>query len=287
MMTAESKKVLNTVKTVLRIVVMSLIACVLLFPFFVMVTRSLMTAKEAVSVPSRLFPQTWNFASYVTAMDEDFFLHFGNTMMVIACNVICVPLSAFVVAFGFAKLRFVGSGALFAVGMSTLMLPSIVCTIPLYVLYNDLGWLNTLLPLMIPPMFGGGMMNIFLTHQFLRGIPNTYVEAARLDGAGSLRIAFTIIAPMAMPVITYIAVNTFISTWNDFTGPLTYISVYYSERWTLAVSVFERFRGLTGVESELNVQAALCVVMMLPSMILFAFFQKTLINGINMSGIKG
>lgn len=287
MMTVKSKKVYKTVKFVLRMVIMSMIACVLLFPFFVMLTRSLMTAKEAVSIPSVLFPAKPNWESYASAMDEDFFVHFGNTMMVIACNVVFVPLSGYVVAFGFAKLKFVGSGVIFAIGMSTLMLPSIVCTIPLYILYNNLGWLNTLLPLIIPPMFGGGMMNIFLTHQFLRGIPNTYVEAARLDGAGSLRIAFSIIMPMAMPVVTYIAVNTFIASWNDFTGPLTYISVYYSERWTLAVSVFERFRGLTGVESELNVQAALCVVMMIPSMILFAFFQKTLINGINMSGIKG
>lgn len=275
-------------KKTLYIVALSLLALVLLFPFFVMLLRSFMTIEEATDIPVHLFPTSLKFTNYAEAMDEKFFTHFGNTLLVIGLNIVFVPLSGYMVAYGFAKIKFVGSNVIFSIGMATLMIPSIVCTIPLYVFYSKLGWLDTLLPLVIPPMFGGGMMNIFLMHQFLRGIPNTYVEAAKLDGANEFHIAFGIIAPLALPVITLIAVNTFIGTWNDFTGPLTYISRNASEKWTLAVAVFDRFRRATDIyEKAPQVQAALCVIMMMPSMVLFAFFQKSLINGVALSGIKG
>ena len=280
---------MKVVKNILYVIFLSLLALVLLFPFFVMLSRSFMTLEEATDIPVRLFPSSLQFTNYVKAMDAKFFTHFGNTFLVIGCNVIFVPLSGFLVAYGFAKIKFAGSNVIFSIGMATLMMPSIVCTIPLYVFYSRLNWLNTLLPLIIPPMFGGGMMNIFLIHQFLRGIPNTYVEAAKLDGANELKIAFGIIAPLALPVITLVAVNTFIGTWNDFTGPLTYISRNASEKWTLAVAIYDRFRRAGGdiVKKAPQVQAALCVIMMIPSMILFAFFQKSLINGVSLSGIKG
>ncbi len=275
-------------KKTVYIVLLTLLAFVLLFPFFVMLLRSFMTIEEATDIPVHLFPTSLKFSNYAEAMDEKFFKHFGNTLLVIGLNIVFVPLSGYMVAYGFAKIKFVGSNVIFSIGMATLMIPSIVCTIPLYVFYSKLGWLDTLLPLVIPPMFGGGMMNIFLMHQFLRGIPNTYVEAAKLDGANEFRIAFGIIAPLALPVITLVAVNTFIGTWNDFTGPLTYISRNASEKWTLAVAVFDRFRRATDIyEKAPQVQAALCVIMMIPSMILFAFFQKSLINGVALSGIKG
>lgn len=275
-------------KKTVYIVLLTLLAFVLLFPFFVMLLRSFMTIEEATDIPVHLFPTSLKFSNYAEAMDEKFFKHFGNTLLVIGLNIVFVPLSGYMVAYGFAKIKFVGSNVIFSIGMATLMIPSIVCTIPLYVFYSKLGWLDTLLPLVIPPMFGGGMMNIFLMHQFLRGIPNTYVEAAKLDGANEFRIAFGIIAPLALPVITLVAVNTFIGTWNDFTGPLTYISRNASEKWTLAVAVFDRFRRASDIyERAPQVQAALCVIMMIPSMILFAFFQKSLINGVALSGIKG
>ena len=217
-----------------------LLACLLLFPFFLMITRSLMTTTEAIDIPVPILPSSFYLGSYKAAMNNDFFTHLGNTMTIVVCNVIGVPLSAFIVAYGFAKIKFKGSRLFFSIGMATMMIPSIARTVPLYVLYTKLGWLNTLYPFIIPQFFGGGMTNIFLIYQFLRGIPNSYCEAAKIDGANTAQITFLIIAPLAMTIITYVAVNAFIGAWNDFTGPLTYINSMHSEKWTLAVSIFAK-----------------------------------------------
>lgn len=268
--------------------IFALLACLLLFPFFLMITRSLMTTTEAIDIPVPILPSSFYLGSYEAALNNDFFTHLGNTMTIVVCNVIGIPLSAFIVAYGFAKIKFKGSRLFFSIGMATMMIPSIARTVPLYVLYTRLGWLNTLYPFIIPQFFGGGMTNIFLIYQFLRGIPNSYCEAAKIDGANTLQITFMIIAPLAMPIITYVAVNAFIGAWNDFTGPLTYINSMHSEKWTLAVSIFTKYRGVVTLrDKEPNVQMALCVILMIPPVILFAIFQKTLISGVAISGIKG
>lgn len=268
---------------------MSILVCIVLFPFYVMLSKSLMTIKESVSIPVPIFPSVITFSNYASALKIDFFFRsLGNTLFLVAVNIVMVPLSAYVVAYGFAKIKFKGSGFFFSLGMSTVMIPSICCTVPLYVLYSKFGWLNTLKPMYIPQMFGGGMMNIFLIHQYLKGIPNTYKEAAKIDGANEFRIAFLIFAPLTMPVITLVSVNTFIGVWNDFSGPLTYISSYASEKWTLAISVFDRYRGaVTLIDREPPVQMAICTLIMVPPMIVFAIFQRTLISGVALSGIKG
>ncbi len=281
-------KAQKIIKTVISSIIFALIAVIMLFPFFLMITRSLMTTTEAIDIPVPILPSSFYLGSYQTAMSNDFFSHLGNTMSIVICNIIGVPLSAFIVAYGFAKIKFKGSGLFFSIGMATMMIPSIARTVPLYVLYTKLGWLNTLYPFIIPQFFGGGMTNIFLIYTFLRGVPNSYCEAARIDGANTFQITFMIVAPLALPIITYVAVNTFIGAWNDFTGPLTYINSMYSERWTLAVSIFTKYRGVvTNREKEPNVQMALCVILMIPPMILFSIFQKTLISGVAISGIKG
>lgn len=268
---------------------LTIFALICLFPFYVMFSKSFMGIKESVSIPVPVFPSKITVENYVSAVQIDFFFRsFGNTMFLVVVNVIMVPLSAFIVAYGFAKIQFKGSQFFFALGMATIMIPSICCTVPLYVLYSKFGWLNTLKPMYIPQMFGGGMMNIFLIHQYLKGIPNTYKEAAKIDGASEARIAFLIFAPLAMPVITLVAVNTFIGVWNDFSGPLTYISSYASEKWTLAISVFDRYRGaVTLIDREPPVQMAICTLIMIPPLIVFAIFQRTLISGVALSGIKG
>ncbi len=275
-------------KRIVYWVSMLLIACVLLFPFFVMLSQSFMKPRESLQTPVNLLPQTLTFENYQAAVDGAFLQSLGNTMFLVLWNMIVTPLSGYIVAYGFAKIRFKGSSVIFAIGMSTVMIPGIVLTIPRYVLYVNLQWLNTLLPFVIPPMFGGGMMNIFLIYNFLRGIPNVYVDAAKLDGASELRISITIIAPLAKAVLILIAVQTFIGVWNDFTGPLTYISRSHSEKWTLGVMVYDKFRlAVSEMDKAPSLQAAVCVIMMIPTIILFGFFQKTLINGVSLSGIKG
>ena len=150
------KKVL---KEIVKYTLMVLLAAILLFPFFVMLTRSFMTWKEATSYPVQILPEKLNFASYGEAISGDFFVYLKNTLIVLIVNVVGVTLSAYVVAYGFARIRFRGNGVLFAIALSTMMLPGIVSQVPLYVFYSKIGWLNTLLPLTIPPLFGISRFN--------------------------------------------------------------------------------------------------------------------------------
>ena len=262
--------------------------CVLLFPFFLMISQSLMTPIESLSVPVRLLPSAPVFASYKEALDGQVLKGLQNTLLLIVCNMIIVPASGYVVAYGFAKLDFLGKGFFFSLGMSTLIVPGIVLMVPRYVLYNNLNWLNTLYPFVIPNLFGGGMMNIFLLYNFLRGVPNVYREAARIDGASELRIAFLITAPMAKPILTYIMFIAVSAVWNDFSGPLTYIDRTHSDLWTLGVVVFDKFRYTTSeLQSAPSLKAALSVIMMIPMVTLFSIFQKSIMQGVVFTGIKG
>jgi ABC-type glycerol-3-phosphate transport system permease component len=179
---------------------------------------------------------------------------------------------------------------IFMLFISVLLVPSIIGYPILIPLIRDsfkIG--DTYFGYLLPMVGGAQVTGMFLFRTFFSQQPKSLYESAKLDGANELKIAFGIIAPLALPVITLVAVNTFIGTWNDFTGPLTYISRNASEKWTLAVAIYDRFRRAGGdiVKKAPQVQAALCVVMMIPSMILFAFFQKSLINGVSLSGIKG
>lgn len=275
-------------KSVLKYILMGLLACILLFPFFVMLTRSFMTWKEATNYPVPIFPEKLNFSSYAEALDGNFFVYLKNTLIVLIVNVVGVTLSAYIVAYGFARIKFKGNGICFAVALATMMLPGIVSQVPLYVFYSKIGWLNTLLPLTIPPLFGGGMVNIFLMRQYLRTIPRSYNEAAKIDGASELRTCMEVIMPMVKPVLVLTAINTFMACWNDFTTPLMYIDSSASEKFTLAIGIYQRFVGAQSFKEKApNVQMALCVLMMIPSLAIFSFFQRTLIEGVTLSGLKG
>lgn len=279
-----TKKTYKT--TVIRLAVYILLALILLFPFFVMFSKSLMTIDEVVDIPVKYFPAVPQFGNYIDAIKGDFFRPLMNTLIVVVVQSVTVPLASYIVAYGFTKIKPIGSSVLYVIGMSTLILPGIVTTIPLYVLYIKLHWINTLTPLIVPPMLGGGMMNIFLMQQFLMGIPNSFRGAAKVDGANELRICFFVIAPMAYPIITYVAVTTFMGAWNNFTGPLVYIDD--PNFFTLPVALYKRFYGKTALRDlQYNVQCAMCVIMMIPSLLLFAKFQKTLIGGISLGGLKG
>lgn len=286
-MNRRNRKMKKLIPPTIRTVFMLLIAGVLLFPFFVLVTRSFMTWQEATSIPTPVFPEALNWGSYMEAVAGEFFIYLKNTLIVLVFNVLGVTFSAYFVAYGFAKTEFFGKNIIFAIALATMMLPGIVTQLSLYVIYHKIGWLNTLFPMIIPPLFGGGMINIFLIRQYLMTIPKSYTEAAKVDGAKSFQICTRIIMPMAKPVMMLTAVNTFMACWNDFTTPLMYIDSTRTDKFTLAVGIFNRFRGaVTYREQAPNEQMALCVLLMIPSLILFAFFQKTLIEGVSLNGVK-
>lgn len=236
------------------------------------------------------FPSLWpdyiNFEPYVKAASPEYLQYLGNTILVCFMNILGVCVSASLCAYGLAKVHFKGKNFIFGLIMATVLLPGTVTSIPLYTIYMNLGWTGTLLPLVVPIWFGGGAMNIFLIRQFIKGIPDSYSEAAILDGASSFKIYQSIVLPLIKPILVYLAIMTFIGQWNDFQGPLMYVSSQ-PESWTLSLALYQNFADAANATNLPNVQMAVGVIMMIPCVVLYAFFQKELTEGVAAVGIKG
>ena len=185
-----AKKILSHSVAHLVLIVLSLL---FLIPIFYMVVTSFMGAVE--SGQGNFFHTEWHFENYVTALDEKFLIFFKNSVIVVGCNVIFIPLAATFTAFAFVRCKFVGQNVLFAIILSTMMIPSIVCQIPMFVIYVRIGWYNTLTPLIVPAILGGGAGNIFLARQYMRTISGSLDEAATIDGANRFDVFFPHLFP--------------------------------------------------------------------------------------------
>ena len=190
-------------------------------------------------------------------------------------------ISCTLVAYGFARLRAPGKNVLFTILLATLMLPRAAILIPEYILFNQFGWVNTFLPLIVPAWFGEAYA-IFLMRQFFMTIPRELEEAAMIDGATTPRIISSVIVPLSTPVLAVIAILTFKDTWNDFLTPLLYLN--NTSHYTVAVGL-AYFNGQNNV--QMNLLMAASVTLMLPIVILFIFAQKAFVEGISLTGLKG
>lgn len=256
-----------------------------LFPLVVMVLRSFFTTEESIAIGAGLIPDTWNWDSYAQALDSEFLKYLGNTVIVLAANIIGQPLTAAMAAYAFTKVKFSGRKIVFTAAMCTIMLPSILTMIPVYKIFVDLGWTNSLLPITVPAFFGGGFLNIFLMMQFIRGLPKEMDEAAVIDGAKTIHLMFYITYPLIFPVIALVAIQSFFFAWNDFMGPLMYITD--EDLFTLPVGIYNKFfTALTPLESMPNVQMATGVLILIPPMIVFMLFQKQFVEGVTLTGLK-
>lgn len=270
----------------------ALLAFYFLLPFFVLVTRSFMTVDE---VGQTLLPASFNFGNYsnIFAIDSkvDILRSLFNSLTVMFFKTVGTVFSSFICAYALSRIKFFGRKFLFSFGMMTIMLPGIVTTISLYALYDKIHWTGTLYPLILPAWFGGGMMTIFLEMQFMKSVSNTMDEAALIDGANHLQIAFGIYLPLIIPVIIYIAITTAIGSWNDFMAPLTYITKGSYEKYTLPLAFYYKYQSTGGddpARTRPNEQAALGIFMMLPIFVLFSLFKDRMIKGISLEGgIKG
>jgi ABC-type glycerol-3-phosphate transport system permease component len=192
-------------------------------------------------------------------------------------------LSCSLVAYGFARLRFPGKGPLFICVLATILLPIYAIAIPRFILFRTLGWTNTLLPLTVPAFFGGSAFFIFLFRQFFMGIPRELEEAARIDGAGYLRIWWTIFLPLSWPVIATVTVFTFIASYNDFFGPVIYLSD--ESKYTIAVAL-SYFSGSPRIGPQMHLTMAATTIAALPSILVFLLAQRYFIRGIAVSGVN-
>lgn len=269
---------------IVRHVILLSLGCVFLLPVFVLLTRAFMSPQDIYQIPTRFFPSRMDASGFASAFDSTIMSYLANTLIVVGINVVFVPVSCLICSYGFAKLEFKGKQLIFGLILSTVMIPGIAMQIPLYILYYHLGLTDSLAPLYITAFFGGGAMNIFFMMQYLKGIPNSVIEAAKIDGANAGVIIFKIMLPLAKPVVTLVAVNTFIGQYNDYGTPLIYI--WNEKYYTLALGLYYKYLASGAERIDANVRYAAGVMVMLPMVVVFAIFQKQLINGISTTGMK-
>ena len=284
---ANDMNVWKAVKKIIPYILLAILVLFFLFPIYIMVIKSLMPSSQVARPDAGLWPEEFVWENYVRLfVEKNYFAAGLHTLEIILFNILAIPFSASLVAYSFAKLEWRGKNIVFAVMMATIMLPGVVTQIPLYVMYVNMHWIDTIFPLTIPNIFGGGAMNIFLIRQFMKGIPREIDNAAKIDGAGPFKRYFYITLPNCKAILIYIMVNVFISNWGDFYGPLVYMVSSNAPR-TLAYVIFLDSMQADSAPANANMRMAAGVIMTVIPTILFFFFQKQLIEGVATVGLKG
>ena len=280
-------------------------AIAVMVPFFWMVTSSLKPDYEIFQMPPTWLPEEPLWGNYYTVLTGQrvvgetgdagtsragqgwSFLGFGvNTVYITVMVLIGRLLTASLAAYAFARLRFPGRNVLFVIMLSTMMIPSQVTMIPIYMIWRNLRALDTYIPLIVPTWFGGGAFFVFLLRQFIMSIPHEYDDAARIDGCGWLGIYWRIILPMAKPALGTVAIFSFMGSWNDFMGPLIYLTTM--TKYTLSIGLYFFVSQASGAARPLwNLRMAASVLAMIPPLLLFFFAQRLYIQGVVVSGVKG
>ncbi len=286
MRTAESKSALqsgNSIwKTTLGYTVLVLVAAVLLLPLYWMVSTSVKGADQMFQIPPAWVPNPLEFNNFPQVFQEVPFGRFLiNTIIIVALNIVGELFAVTLVAYGFARLRFPGRSILFLLMLSTLMIPYHVTLVPRFILFAELGWINTYLPLTVPAFTGSAFL-IFLVRQYMMSIPYDLDEAAYIDGASRFGVFWRIILPLSRPALVLVVVFTFVGTWNDFLQPLIYLNDPELFTVSLGLSFFQGAR-----ETNWNLLMAGSLLATIPPLILFFVAQRQLIGGISIEGLKG
>jgi multiple sugar transport system permease protein len=264
----------------------TLLALLFMFPFIWSLGSSLKTINEIHAYPPTLFPRVPQWRNYAEAWTSiQFGMFFSNSIIVTILSVTGGVASSFVVAYGFARFRFPGREILFLLCLSGMMMPVYVTIIPLFMVFMEIGWIDTLKPLIVPSYFGGAF-GIFLLRQFIMTIPFELDESALIDGASRFVILTRIIVPNCKPALAALAIFSFMGSWNDFLGPLIFLNSV--DRFTLPLGLWflRAYAGDPNLPKDHLLMAA-SIITTLPVLLVFASAQKYFVQGIVMSGIKG
>ena len=269
------------------------ISVVMLTPLVVLFATSVRSYEDIIKNPTAIFGSEFTLSSFTKVLnDNPYFQYLANTLLITIVSIIGNCLTSAIVAYGFVRFRVKGSGLIFAIFMSGMIIPGQVLNIPMFEVYKNLNWIDTFYPFLIPVWFGGGIFNIFLQRQFMRGIPSSLMEAAEIDGCSEVDIFTRIVLPLIKPVMVTIAVFTFLNCWNDLYGPLLYLES--QSKWTLAKGnymIYQAELGALGVSGATvlpwNIISAANVVSIIPIIILYFFAQRLLVEGIVTTGLKG
>ncbi|MBG0564681.1 carbohydrate ABC transporter permease [Actinoplanes sp. NEAU-A11] len=261
-----------------------LLALIMLYPVIWMVVSSLRPNDEIFRSPGIVLDslQTGNYGEGWNALSAPFSHFLINSAIVVLGCIIGNLVSCSMAAYAFARLEFTGKKLWFAIMLGTIMLPIHVIIVPQYILFSQLGWINTFLPLIVPKLLATDAFFVFLMVQFIRGLPRELDEAARIDGAGHPRIFLQVILPLMLPALATTTIFTFIWTWNDFFSQLIYLTD--PEMYTVPVAL-RSFVDAT-VATSWGSMFAMSVVSLLPIFLAFLIGQRYLIKGIATTGIK-
>jgi multiple sugar transport system permease protein len=255
----------------------------MLIPLVWLLRSSVMTIRQIFTFPPQWIPDPLQLSNYPKAFTTvPFITYFFNTMKILVPVVLGTTITASLSAYSFSRLRWPGRDLIFAALLTTLMLPYTVTLIPTFLLWARLGQVNTIVPLVLPHWFGGGIFYIFLLRQFFRSIPIELDEAAIIDGANPLQIIWYVIVPLSRPALITVAIFSGLGAWNDFLGPLIYLNS--SDNYTLALGL-SQFTGMYRSEWHLLMAASAMVVA--PVLVLFFVAQSYFVEGITLTGIKG
>ncbi len=273
-------------RTLGKCLVMTLLvvgSLVMTLPFLWLVTSSLKEPAKIWLYPPQWIPNPARWANYAEALTVmPFHLYLKNTLTIAVFDEMGVLFTASLCAYGFARLRFKGRDVVFLILLSTMMLPWAVTMIPRYIIFKQLGWLDTLRPLIVPNWFGGGVFNIFLFRQFFRTVPYEISDSGRIDGCGEFGIYWRLVLPLAKPAVATVAIFTFLGAWNDFMGPLIYLTSPDNRTLSLGLACF---RDLYTTQWHYLMAASTAVIM--PVVVLFFLAQRYFVQGIAFSALKG
>lgn len=268
---------------IILFIVLALGAVTMLLPLMWMISTSLKPKTEVLAIPPEWIPKSPQWDNYIKVFQMTPLLNgFLNTIMVAVSVTVVGTLCSSMAAFAFSKLNFKGKNKMFLALLGTIMIPFPVVMIPQFVLFTKLGWIDTLLPLIIPGLFGN-VMTIFFLRQYMFGLPNSLIDAAKIDGCSYKRIFFKIILPLVKPALATQIILGFMGCWNDYLGPSIYLST--PERSTVQVLIAS-FNSMYAIQSDYGLIMAASVISIIPILVIFALFQKQIIESIAITGIK-
>ena len=258
------------------------LAIIYMIPFFWMVSTSLKPDTQIFLWPPVWIPKPFMWSNYPEAINFiPFWAYVKNTLIIAFFAIVGVLFSCPPVAYSFSRIPWAGRNVLFIMTIATMMLPYQVTMIPLFIIFSRLGWVGTYLPLIVPHFFGGAFY-IFLLRQFFMTIPQELTDAARIDGASEIGIYTRIMLPLTRPALATIVVFEFLARWRDFLGPLIYLND--PQKYTISLGL-QMFRMEHGTEWALLM--ACSIVLTAPIIVLYFFVQRTFIQGITLTGLKG
>ena len=261
------------------------LAIIFIFPLFWAVMSALKSPEEMYVFPPIIIPthpQPYNFVEAFT--DFPFALWYRNTVEVVILATLGTVVTCTLVAYGFARFDFRFKNAIFVMTLATMMLPAQVSLIPRYILFHDLGWIDTLYPLWIPAWFGGGAFGIFLMRQFLMTLPRELDEAAFIDGAGYFRILWDVLVPLCRPALATLAILTLIANWDSFLDPVIFLQS--PDHYTVAIGIWYFKQQEFQVTPTDQLLMASAVTSIVPPIALFFAFQRYFVQGIVLTGLK-